>query len=386
MRVYRVYYTSDRKNFLIKYLYVRRESMEREIWDALATVLVEGKSLVERRMVSELRLKEGNAYFILEVGPERSGEAQKIRAEAERAVLGVRGVKKVSVVLMGEKSAPRLEDAGPPPRSRTAARPDPASPLATKIKAIIAIASGKGGVGKSTTAVNLALSFSLRGHRVGLLDADIYGPSIPRLLSLTEASPEQEGDLLKPLSRYSLKVMSMGLLVDEETPMIWRGPMVQKALHQMLHNVDWGELDLLVVDLPPGTGDAQLTMVQQVPLAGAVIVSTPQDLALIDARKGLNMFRRVEVPLLGVIENMSGFFCDVCGTEHDIFGQDGAKKEARRLEVEFLGTIPLTKTIRTASDQGVPIVLKEPESPYTAIYLDIAERIEAQLSAVLGSV
>ena len=359
--------------------------MEREVWDALATVLVEGKSLVERRMVSGLRLKEGNAYFILEVGPERSGEAQKIRAQAERAVLGVRGVKKVSVVLMGEKSAPRLEDAGPPPRSRTAARPDPESPLATKIKAIIAIASGKGGVGKSTTAVNLALSFSLRGHRVGLLDADIYGPSIPRLLSLTEASPEQEGDLLKPLSRYTLKVMSMGLLVDEETPMIWRGPMVQKALHQMLHNVDWGELDLLVVDLPPGTGDAQLTMVQQVPLAGAVIVSTPQDLALIDARKGLNMFRRVEVPLLGVIENMSGFFCDVCGTEHDIFGQDGAKREARRLEVEFLGTIPLTKTIRTASDQGVPIVLKEPESPYTAIYLDIAERIEAQLSGVLGS-
>ena len=226
------------------------------------------------------------------------------------------------------------------------------------------MASGKGGVGKSTTAVNLALALKANGLRVGILDADIYGPSLPRLLNLKEKPEVVSGRILRPLDAYGAKVMSIGLLVEEETPMIWRGPMVISALTQMLREVEWGELDILVVDMPPGTGDAQLTMAQQVPLAGAVIVSTPQDLALIDARKGLNMFKRVDVPVLGIVENMSYFVCPHCGGRTDIFAHGGARHEAERLGVPFLGEVPLDLDIRLTSDAGKPIVVADPDGPH----------------------
>ncbi|MDD9911116.1 MAG: iron-sulfur cluster carrier protein ApbC [Ahrensia sp.] len=259
----------------------------------------------------------------------------------------------------------------------------PAAPTKTGVpgvKSIIAVASGKGGVGKSTTSVNLALALSRLGKSVGLLDADIYGPSMPRMLGLF-GKPTAEGRTLDPMEKFGLKVMSIGFLVEEETPMIWRGPMVISALTQMLREVAWGELDILVVDMPPGTGDAQLTMAQQVPLAGAVIVSTPQDIALIDARKGLNMFKRVEVPILGLIENMSTFICPSCGHRSDIFGHGGAREEAERLATPFLGEIPLHMDIRTNSDRGTPVVDSMPDGPHATAYLDIARKVVAQLES-----
>jgi ATP-binding protein involved in chromosome partitioning len=253
------------------------------------------------------------------------------------------------------------------------------------VKHIIAVASGKGGVGKSTTAVNLALGLQANGLKVGILDADIYGPSQPRLLGVKGRPQELEGRRLKPMEGHGIKVMSMGFLVDEDTPMIWRGPMVISALTQMLREVDWGTLDVLVVDMPPGTGDAQLTMAQQVPLAGAVIVSTPQDLALIDARKGINMFRRVNVPILGIIENMSYFLCPSCGTRSDIFGHGGARDEAERLGAPFLGEVPLHMEIRETSDSGNPVVAADPDGPYAAIFKEIAAKVWSGIEGAGGT-
>jgi ATP-binding protein involved in chromosome partitioning len=253
------------------------------------------------------------------------------------------------------------------------------------VAAIIAVASGKGGVGKSTTAVNLALGLSALGLKVGILDADIYGPSMPKLLAIRERPQTVGGTRLKPIARYGLAVMSIGFLIDEETPMIWRGPMVMSALTQMLREVEWGTLDVMVVDMPPGTGDAQLTMAQQVPLKGAVIVSTPQDLALIDARRGISMFRRVNVPVLGIVENMSYFICPECGTRSDIFGHGGARHEAARLGVPFLGEVPLHMSIREKSDAGLPVVATEPEGPHAAIYRAIAAAVRDELSAGQGA-
>ena len=243
------------------------------------------------------------------------------------------------------------------------------------IASIIAVASGKGGVGKSTTAVNIALGLAAIGLKVGVLDADIYGPSMPRLLGIKGKPQTVDGKILKPMEKFGLKVMSIGFLVEEETPMIWRGPMVMSALTQMLREVEWGELDVLVVDMPPGTGDAQLTMAQQVPLAGAVIVSTPQDLALIDARKGLNMFKKVDVPLLGIVENMSYFIAPDTGKRYDIFGHGGARREAERLGVAFLGEVPLQMEIRETSDSGEPVVVSKPDGPEAKIYREIAARV-----------
>jgi ATP-binding protein involved in chromosome partitioning len=243
------------------------------------------------------------------------------------------------------------------------------------VRSIIAVASGKGGVGKSTTATNLALALASQGLKVGMLDADIYGPSQPRMLGISGRPNSPDGKVLTPLENYGVKCMSMGFLVAEDTPMIWRGPMVQSALQQMLRDVEWGELDVIVVDMPPGTGDAQLTMAQQVPLTGAVIVSTPQDIALIDAKKGLNMFRKVDVPVLGIVENMSVFVCPNCGHESHIFSHGGAKKEAERLGMEFLGEMPLHIAIRETSDSGKPIVVSDPESPQAKAYQAIAKRI-----------
>ena len=248
-----------------------------------------------------------------------------------------------------------------------------------QVKYLIVVGSGKGGVGKSTTAVNLALGLNALGLKVGILDADIYGPSLPKLLAIKERPQTIGGTRLKPISRYGLTVMSIGFLIEEETPMIWRGPMVISALTQMLREVEWGTLDVMVVDMPPGTGDAQLTMAQQVPLKGAVIVSTPQDLALIDARRGIAMFKRVNVPVLGIVENMSYFLCPQCGTRSDIFGHGGARREAERHGVPFLGEVPLHMTIREKSDAGLPVVATEPEGAHAAAYRGIAAGVRDQL-------
>jgi ATP-binding protein involved in chromosome partitioning len=338
-------------------------------------------------MVSDIMVSDGKVIFSITVPAERARELEPLRQAAEKAVREVPGVTQAMVALTAERrpgpgAAPPSPPAARP--AREAAGPAPKAGV-PGVRAIIAVASGKGGVGKSTTAVNLALGLKAIGLSVGVLDADIYGPSMPRLLGLSGRPEPIAGRVLKPLERYGLKVMSMGFLVEEETPMIWRGPMVQSALVQMLREVAWGELDVIVVDMPPGTGDAQLTMAQQVPLAGAVIVSTPQDLALIDARKGLNMFRRVDVPVLGIVENMSYFLCPHCGGRSEIFGHGGAESEAARIGVPFLGAVPLHAAIRERSDSGAPIVVSEPESEHARIYRDIAARAWERIEIERGS-
>ncbi|WP_265518508.1 P-loop NTPase [Nitratireductor luteus] len=348
-------------------------------------------NIVDLGLVSEVVIAGPAVFFSLTVPGERAEELEPLRAAAEKAALRAEGVEKATVVLTAAKKAgepsrpvrpaPSRSQAAmvPPPMAARAAPHAAPSPAARSgvpgIDAIIAVASGKGGVGKSTTAVNLALGLQAIGLRVGVLDADIYGPSMPRLLHISGRPQSVTGRILKPMEGYGLKVMSMGFLVDEETPMIWRGPMVISALTQMLREVEWGELDVLVVDMPPGTGDAQLTMAQNVPLAGAVIVSTPQDLALIDARKGLAMFRKVDVPILGVVENMSYFVCPDCGGRHDIFGHGGARTEAERIGVPFLGEVPLDMQIRETSDSGTPVVVTSPDSVHATVYKEIANRV-----------
>jgi len=324
-----------------------------------------------RDLASEIVIANGRVYFALQVPPERAEQMEATRAAAERAVAGLEGVDQARVSLTAERAATAAAAPAAPARTE---------PGIGQVRHIVAVASGKGGVGKSTTAVNLALAIAGDGHAVGILDADIYGPSVPRLLGL-KGKPRQAGQrALLPMEAYGLKVMSMGVLVGEETPMVWRGPMVITALTQMLKEVVWGALDVLVVDMPPGTGDAQLTMAQQVPLAGAVIVSTPQDLALIDARKGIAMFQKVSVPILGLVENMSTFVCPHCGGTTDIFGHGGAEAEAGRLGVPFLGGIPLDMAIRSHSDDGTPIVVSEPDAPHAAAYRAIAAGVWAGLA------
>ncbi|MCX5937159.1 MAG: Mrp/NBP35 family ATP-binding protein [Cyanobium sp. LacPavin_0920_WC12_MAG_62_9] len=255
--------------------------------------------------------------------------------------------------------------------------------LLPNVKNIVAVASGKGGVGKSTVAVNLAVALAQLGLRVGLLDADIYGPSLPRMLGLAR-KPEVRGDRMIPLEAWGLKAMSIGFLVDEDTAMIWRGPMVMGALEQMMGQVEWGELDVMIVDMPPGTGDAQLTMAQRVTLAGALVVSTPQDIALLDARRGVKMFERTRVPVLGLVENMSFFCCPNCGHRSEIFGHGGARAEAEKLGIEFLGEIPLLLEIRSAADAGTPIVSSAPQSDAARAYRDVAARLQAKLEGKKG--
>ncbi len=351
-------------------------------------------NIADLGMVSEIFIADGKVFFSLTVPASRAEELEPLRKAAESAVKLVPGVKSAMVAMTAQKKAGEPSRAGstqaaavarggPAPATHGngdggggAARQRPADkPGVPGVAAIIAVASGKGGVGKSTTTVNLALGLAANGLQVGILDADIYGPSMPRLLGIKGKPQTVSGRILKPMEGYGLKVMSMGFLVEEDTPMIWRGPMVISALTQMLREVEWGELDVLVVDMPPGTGDAQLTMAQNVPMAGAVIVSTPQDLALIDARKGLNMFRRVEVPVLGIVENMSYFVCPDCGGRHDIFGHGGARREAERIGVPFLGEVPLTMAIRETSDDGRPVVATDPESESAKAYRAIAAKV-----------
>ncbi|MES0808561.1 Mrp/NBP35 family ATP-binding protein [Roseibium sp. SCPC15] len=345
--------------------------------------------IVSLGLVSDVFVSDGRVAFSITVPAERAQELEPLRQAAEKVVKEIEGVENAMVALTAERAPGSARNTAPKPAPRQPQRaPEeqaPAKPGVPGIKHIIAVASGKGGVGKSTTTANLALGMAANGLRVGVLDADIYGPSVPRLFNVSGRPETVSGRVLKPLEGYGIKVMSMGFMVEEETPMIWRGPMVISALTQMLREVAWGDLDVLVVDMPPGTGDAQLTMAQQVPLAGAVIVSTPQDLALIDARKGLNMFKRVDVPVLGIIENMSYFLCPDCGGRHDIFGHGGARAEAERLGVPFLGEIPLTMKIRETSDAGTPVVVSDPEGAVAGIYKDIATKVVAGIQQSAAS-
>src|SRR5512143_4088502 len=347
-----------------------------------------GTALPDARVLSDVVVSDGKVFFSLTVDAAAVKAWEPVRKAAEDAVRGVPGVQSALVALTAERSAgPGNRPAQPSAQAapRAAHPADKVQPGIPGVDAVIAVASGKGGVGKSTTAVNLALGLRDLGLKVGMLDADIYGPSLPKLLAIKEKPQTIGGTRLKPIDRYGLTVMSIGFLIDEETPMIWRGPMVMSAITQMLREVEWGNLDVMVVDMPPGTGDAQLTIAQQVPLKGAVIVSTPQDLALIDARRGVAMFKRVSVPVLGVVENMSYFLCPSCGTRSDIFSHGGAHKEAERLGVPFLGEVPLHMTIREKSDAGLPVVATEPDGEHARIYRDIATKVLAQLKGEAAS-
>jgi ATP-binding protein involved in chromosome partitioning len=346
---------------------------ERQILGALGRVADpdKGADIVALGMVSGLVIRDGNVAFAIEVEPERGTRLEPLRKAAEKAVETLPGVLSVTAVLTAQAQ----------PRTRGPA--SAAAPAAARVQrgavagvgAIVAVASGKGGVGKSTVAANLAIGLRANGLKVGVLDADIYGPSMPRMLGIAGRPQSRDGKTLIPMENYGLKCMSMGFLVPEDTPMIWRGPMVMSALQQMLREVEWGELDIMVVDMPPGTGDAQLTMAQQVPLAGAVIVSTPQDIALLDARKGLNMFKKVDVPVLGIVENMSYFLCPHCGGRSEIFSHGGARHEAERLATEFLGEVPLDLKIRETSDGGAPITVADPDNPHAQVFRAMAARI-----------
>lgn len=345
-----------------------------------------GRNVVESGLIEGVALRGGHVSFAVEVPPERGPSAEPLRKACEDAVSRLPGVLSVNAVLTAHRERNARSQRGPtqPPAHGPSHAHGPPETAAARgvagVESIIAVASGKGGVGKSTVAVNLAIGLSALGLKVGLLDADIYGPSVPRLLGIKD-KPRSDGKRLIPIEKFGLKTMSIGFLVDEDKPMIWRGPMVQSAISQMLGDVDWAPLDVLVVDMPPGTGDAQLTLAQRVPLKGAIIVSTPQDLALIDARKGLNMFRKTEVPVLGIIENMSAFVCPNCGHESHIFGHGGARDTAHQLGCDFLGEIPLVPTIRATSDEGTPITATAPDGPEARSFLAVAQRVAEKLSA-----
>ncbi len=344
----------------------------------------QGVPLPAAKVLSEITATDGKVFFSLTVDAAEARAWEAIRAQAEEAVRALPGIKTVMVALTAERRPGSGPTGGVKPAASHHHGAGGDSPMGRQkaipgIKTIIAVASGKGGVGKSTTALNLALGLRDLGLKTGLLDADIYGPSVPRLTGLKEMPKLNDDKKMIPLQRFGLTLMSIGFLVAEETAMIWRGPMIQSAVKQMLQDVAWGDLDVLVVDMPPGTGDVQLSLAQQVPLAGAVIVSTPQDLALIDARRGITMFKKVDVPTLGIIENMSYFMCPHCNTRSDIFGHGGARHEAERVGVPFLGEIPLDIAIREGSDEGRPVLETDPSGKYAEIYRTIAEKIKNAL-------
>jgi ATP-binding protein involved in chromosome partitioning len=371
---------------------------QQQVLDALAKVASpHGVALTNADVLSAVTVNDGKVFFSINVDATEARAWESVRAQAEAAVRAIPGVSVAMIALTAERK-PGAAAASPPHRHAHGVAPvsshkppqSPSSPMSKQseipgIAAVIAVASGKGGVGKSTTALNLALGLRDLGLRVGLLDADIYGPSVPRLTGIREKPELNDERKMIPIKRFGLAIMSIGFLVEEDTAMIWRGPMVMSAITQMLRDVAWGTLDILVVDMPPGTGDAQLTLAQNVPLKGAVIISTPQDLSLIDARRGLAMFKKVNVPVLGIVENMSYFQCPQCGTRSDIFGHGGARHEAERLGVPFLGEIPLHMSIRVTSDSGTPVVESEPDGPYAAIYRAIGAKVRDQLQGVIAA-
>jgi ATP-binding protein involved in chromosome partitioning len=375
---------------------------QQQVLDALGRVMSpRGVALPHANVLSAVTVTDGKVFFSINVDAAEARAWESVRAQAEAAVRAVPGVTAAMIALTAER---KPGSAAPPPpqphrhshrhgvQPAAAHRPPQGaqSPMAKQaeipgIAAVIAVASGKGGVGKSTTALNLALGLRDLGLRVGLLDADIYGPSVPRLTGIRKKPELNDDRKMIPIVRFGLSIMSIGFLVEEDTAMIWRGPMVMSAITQMLRDVAWGTLDVLVVDMPPGTGDAQLTLAQNVPLKGAIIISTPQDLSLIDARRGLAMFKKVGVPVLGIVENMSYFQCPHCGTRSDIFGHGGARHEAEKLGVPFLGEIPLHMSIRTTSDAGTPVVDSEPDGEHAAIYRAIGQKVREQLQGVIAA-
>jgi len=323
------------------------------------------KDLVTAKVVKGVEINGGKVKVTIELGFPAKGCMDEIVSNVKEKVSAVAGVSEVEVAISSKIVAHSVQKALKP---------------IDNIKNIIAVASGKGGVGKSTTAVNLALALAVEGARVGVLDADIYGPSQPRMLGINGKPESKDGKTLEPMEGYGLQAMSIGFLIDEETPMIWRGPMVTQALEQLLNDTNWADLDYLVVDLPPGTGDTQLTLAQKVPVSGAVIVTTPQDIALLDARKGLKMFEKVEVPVLGIVENMSTHICSNCGHEEHIFGSGGGASMANQYHVDLLGSLPLDIRIREETDGGKPTVVAEPEARISQIYREIARKTAAKLS------
>lgn len=323
------------------------------------------KDLVSAHAVKDIQVDGGKVTVQVELGFPNAGYRGQLTADVEAQIKGIDGVEAVAVEVNTKVTSHAVQKGLKPIKG---------------IKNIIAVASGKGGVGKSTTAVNLALALTAEGAKVGILDADIYGPSQPRMLGVHAKPESPDGQSLNPIVSHGLEAMSIGFLIDEETPMIWRGPMVTQALEQLLNDTNWSDLDYLVVDLPPGTGDTQLTLAQKVPVSGAVIVTTPQDIALLDARKGLKMFQKVEVPVLGVIENMSIHICSNCGHEEHIFGEGGGKRMAEQYGVTLLGELPLDIRIREEADSGKPTVVVEPDSRISEIYREIARRVAAKLS------
>jgi ATP-binding protein involved in chromosome partitioning len=373
---------------------------QQQVLDRLSKVMSpRGVALTNAGVLSAITVGDGKVFFSINVDAAEARAWESVRAGAEAAVRAIPGVTVAMIALTAERKPGATPPPAPPPHRHahgvqhvSAHKPpqSPNSPMAKQaeipgVAAVIAVASGKGGVGKSTTALNLALGLRDLGLRVGLLDADIYGPSVPRLTGIREKPQLNDDRKMIPIVRFGLAIMSIGFLVEEETAMIWRGPMVMSAITQMLRDVAWGTLDVLVVDMPPGTGDAQLTLAQNVPLKGAIIVSTPQDLSLIDARRGLAMFKKVNVPVLGIVENMSYFQCPHCGTKSDIFGHGGARHEAERLAVPFLGEIPLHMAIRATSDSGTPVVESEPDGPHAAIYRAIGAKVRDQLQGVIAA-
>ncbi len=357
---------------------------EKQIKDVLATVVDprDNCDLISKNVISGLIIsQDGHVLFTIEVDPHRGADMEDLRQSAEQAVSKIKGIKSVQAVLTAERKPDdqvKLNVLSKPAQLKKNDKSN--KPITPHVKHIIAVASGKGGVGKSTIAVNLAMS--LHHHhqlRVGLMDADIYGPSIPKMLNIVE-KPLQKDDMLIPVEAYGVQTMSMGFLVEPEAPIIWRGPKVQTAVYQFLRDVDWGDLDILVVDMPPGTGDAQLTMAQKVPLSGAVIVSTPQDIALLDAVKGVNMFRRVHIPILGMVENMSQFCCPNCDHISTIFGHAGAQSKARELQIDNLGQMPLHQELCQSGEDGQPFIIKYPNHPITQSFADISFNIKEKLA------
>ena len=352
-----------------------------------------GRDIVAAGLVEAVEVRGGLVQATLLTDRAHAAAMEPVRRQAEALLMRQPGVSNATAILTAHKAPPAPASAPARavghdhgPGGRGAGAPGgKAALLLPEVKAIVAVASGKGGVGKSTVAVNLAVSLARQGRKVGLLDADIYGPSLPRMIGLNRKPEVRDGKMIPPRA-WGLACMSIGFLVDEETPMIWRGPMVMGALEQMMGQVEWGALDILVVDMPPGTGDAQLTMAQRVALTGAVIVSTPQDIALIDARRGVRMFEKTKVPVLGLVENMSFYCCPNCGHRADIFGHGGAKTEAERLGTEFLGEIPLLLDIRVAADAGSPIAAAAPDSAAAKAYGALAARVWEKVSgaAVAG--